>query len=104
MGRVDQAAALLRVEVDGTADVEQLRDRAAVAARAANVKGVVIVEIGVAVDGTVTKARVLRSIPLLDDAALTAVRQWRYEPARRNGQAIEATHTEGVYVGPPSTP
>jgi TonB family protein len=74
------------------------------AARAANVKGIVIVEINVGTDGTVNKARVLRSFPLLDDAAVAAVRQWRYDPARRHGQPVEQTTTEGVYVGPPPTP
>jgi TonB family protein len=50
------------------------------AARQARVMGVVILEITVQPDGTVSNARVLRSIPLLDAAALEAVRQWRYEP------------------------
>jgi TonB family protein len=71
------------------------------AARAANVAGIVIVEVTVAVDGSVTNARVLRSMPLLDEAALVAVRQWRYEPARRAGQAVEHKMVEGVFVGPP---
>jgi TonB family protein len=71
------------------------------AARAANVAGIVLVEVTVAVDGSVTNARVLRSFPLLDEAALTAARQWRYEPARRGGQAVEQKMVEGVFVGPP---
>jgi TonB family protein len=50
------------------------------AARPARVMGVVILEITVQPDGTVSNARVLRSIPLFDAAALEAVRQWRYEP------------------------
>jgi TonB family protein len=50
------------------------------AARQARVMGVVILEITVQPDGTVSNARVMRSIPLLDAAALDAVRQWRYEP------------------------
>lgn len=50
------------------------------AARQSRVMGVVILEITVQPDGTVTNARVLRSIPLLDAAAIHAVRQWRYEP------------------------
>jgi TonB family protein len=44
------------------------------------VRGIVILEITVDVDGAVKDARVLRSIPMLDAAALDAVRQWRYEP------------------------
>jgi len=54
-------------------------------ARAAGVQGVVILEVTIAEDGTVSNARVLRSIPLLDPAALDAVRQWRYEPTLLNG-------------------
>jgi TonB family protein len=54
-------------------------------ARAAGIQGVVIVELLIGTDGAVSNARVLRSIPLLDQAALDAVRQWRYEPTLLNG-------------------
>ena len=47
-------------------------------ARAARVQGVVIVEVTIGVDGKVRDAKVLRSIPLLDQAALDAVRQWEF--------------------------
>jgi len=57
-------------------------------ARAAGIRGVVILELIIGVDGTVTSARVLRGIPLLDNAALAAARQWRYEPTVVNGQAV----------------
>ena len=46
----------------------------------ANVQGSVIVEATVGTDGKVTSARVLRSVPLLDQAALDAVRQWEFTP------------------------
>ena len=45
-------------------------------ARAAGVSGVVIIEVTVGTDGSVAVARVVRSIPLLDQAALDAVYQW----------------------------
>jgi len=35
--------------------------------------------------GRITDASVIRSIPLLDDAALDAVRQWEFEPVDING-------------------
>lgn len=57
-------------------------------AKDARVQGVVIVEATVAEDGTVSDARVVRSIPLLDEAALTAVKQWRYTPTWLNGEAV----------------
>ena len=54
-------------------------------ARAAGVSGTVVVEVAVAADGRVERARVVRSIALLDEAALDAVRQWRFEPFRFEG-------------------
>jgi TonB family protein len=50
------------------------------AALAAKVEGVVVVEAKIDVTGRVTEARILRSIVLLDEAALDAVRQWEFEP------------------------
>jgi TonB family protein len=55
----------------------------------ARVSGIVILEAHVGVDGYVKSARILRSIPLLDDAALTAVKQWRYQPLLLNGAPTE---------------
>ena len=54
-------------------------------AEAARVQGVVIAEITVAADGSVHNARIIRSIPLLDQAALDAIRQWQYTPTLING-------------------
>jgi protein TonB len=62
----------------------------------ANVEGVVIVEAVIAVDGSVRDARVLRSVALLDRAALDAVRQWRYAPTRLNGVAVPVIVTVTV--------
>jgi protein TonB len=57
-------------------------------AEAAGVQGVVILEARIGVDGKVSHARVLRSVPLLDQAALDAVMQWEYQPTRLNGQPV----------------
>ena len=54
-------------------------------ARAARVQGAVILDILVDAEGRVQKVDVLRSIPLLDQAAIDAVRQWRFAPSRTNG-------------------
>ena len=54
-------------------------------AQQARVSGMVIAEILVDRDGFVEHARVLRSIPLLDQAALDAVYQWRFTPTLLNG-------------------
>jgi protein TonB len=51
-----------------------------------NIKGVVILEATVDEEGRVTSVRVLRTASaLLDDAAVRAVRQWRYTPLLLNG-------------------
>jgi TonB family protein len=62
-------------------------------ARKARVAGVVILEATVGADGTVTAVKPVRSEPMgLTEAALAAVRQWRYEPARdAAGKAVETT-------------
>jgi len=65
-------------------------------ARQAGVRGVVILEITIAPDGTVKDAKILRSIPLLDQAALDTVRQWRYEPTQLNGVPVPVIMTVTV--------
>ena len=44
-----------------------------------------IVEVTIGADGRVADAHVIRSIPLLDGAALDAVRQWEFTPTLLNG-------------------
>jgi protein TonB len=51
----------------------------------AKVTGVVILEATVNADGTVESVRVLRSVKMLDDAAVEAVKQWKYSPLVLNG-------------------
>ena len=52
---------------------------------AADVTGMVILEAIVDGSGSVQSVRVLRSVKLLDAAAVDAVKQWRYEPLSLNG-------------------
>jgi periplasmic protein TonB len=66
-------------------------------ARQAGVEGMVIIEAVISVDGTVRDARVLRSVTLLDHAALDAVKQWRYAPTRLNGVAVPVIVTVTVH-------
>jgi protein TonB len=53
----------------------------------AQIEGVVILEATVGRDGRVEEVEVLRSVRLLDKAAIDAVRQWEYAPLLLNGQA-----------------
>lgn len=54
----------------------------------AKVTGTVILEATVDETGVVTNVTVLRSIILLDKAAIKAVKQWRYQPLILNGEPI----------------
>ena len=66
------------------------------AAQDAKVQGVVILETLIGVDGKITNARVLRSVPMLDQAALDAVMQWEFTPTRLNGQPVPVLMTVTV--------
>jgi TonB family protein len=59
-------------------------------ARSAGVQGTVTIAATVATDGTIDGAKVVRSVPLLDAAALEAVKQWTYKPSMLNGKAVPA--------------
>jgi protein TonB len=65
-------------------------------ARASRVQGLVIIEATIDISGNVQSASVLRSIPLLDQAALDAVRQWKFTPTLLNGVAVPVIMTVTV--------
>jgi len=66
------------------------------AARLAKTSGIVILEAIIDSEGAVQSVKVLRSVLLLDQAAVDAVRQWRFTPARLNGVAIPVVMTVTV--------
>jgi protein TonB len=65
-------------------------------AQQAGVEGKVIVEAIIGTDGRVREARVVVSKPLLDDAALSAVRQWVFTPTLLNGVPVPVIMTVTV--------
>jgi protein TonB len=60
------------------------------------VQGVVILEVTIDGSGLVQDAKVLRSIPLLDQAAIDAVMQWEFTPTLLNGMAVPVIMTVTV--------
>jgi protein TonB len=62
-------------------------------AKAARASGIVIIDATIAKDGSVRDAKVTRSSPLLDAAALDAVRQWSYTPPTLNGAPVDVIMT-----------
>jgi TonB family protein len=65
-------------------------------AQSAAVQGVVILEAVIGGDGKVQDARVLRSVPLLDQAAIDAVRQWEFTPTMLNATPVPVIMTVTV--------
>ena len=60
------------------------------------VQGMVLLEVVVDTRGTVSTVRVLRSIPLLDQAAMESVRQWKYELTLLDGRPVPVVMTVSV--------
>jgi protein TonB len=52
------------------------------------VEGTVVIELLIDERGRVARARIVRSVPLLDEAAVEAVRQWAFVPASKRGRAV----------------
>ena len=66
------------------------------AAKSAKVAGMVIIEATIGGNGKVIDAKVLRSVPMLDEAALEAVRQWEFTPTLLNGAPVPVVMTVTV--------
>lgn len=58
-------------------------------AQAAGAEGEVRIEAVITRDGQVSRERVVQGVPLLNEAALAAVRQWRYTPTTLDGEPVE---------------
>jgi len=65
-------------------------------AQAGRVEGTVVLEAVINERGTIERIKVLRSVPLLDAAAVDAVRQWRYTPTLLNGVPVGVLMT--IYI------
>jgi protein TonB len=59
-------------------------------ARKSKFQGAVVLSVVVQKDGSVRDIRVVRSLGLgLDEKAIEAVRQWRFQPGEKNGQPVD---------------
>jgi TonB family protein len=82
--------------VRAPAKVTDVRPVYPVEAQSAKIQGVVIIEAVIGEDGRVAQGCVLRSIPLLDVAALDAVKQWEFTPTLLNGAPVPVIMTVTV--------
>jgi len=66
-----------------------------------HVSGKVTLRCVIARDGSVKEIQVMKGRPLLIQAAIDAVSQWKYEPVLLNGEAVEVgTTVDIVFVLP----
>lgn len=86
----DLQAAILMTRVAPVYPSDALKD---------GVRGEVQVRATISKDGIPTKLTVINGDPRLIQAALQAVRQWRYRPATLEGQPIETTTTVSISFG-----
>jgi len=59
-----------------------------VEAQSAGIEGEVLAEVVVGADGRVTDAKIVESVPLLDEPALAAVRRWNFKPTMVDGKPV----------------
>ncbi len=89
-----------RVRVGGQVQAARLTNQARPTypplARQARVQGTVRLEAIINRDGVIEELKVVSGHPLLVQAALDAVRQWRYQPTMLNGVAVEVITTIDV--------
>lgn len=62
-------------------------------ARAQGIQGAVVLEVHIGSDGSVAQVKVVSGQPVLANAAMSAVKQWRFKPRQVNGQAAEMQTT-----------
>ena len=57
-------------------------------ARQSSMEGTVVVQALVGKDGKVKDTKVVKSVPVLDDAAVAAVKRWVFKPALSNNKPV----------------
>ena len=68
-------------------------------AKVARVQGTVVLSATIAKTGAVSEVNVVSGPPLLQSAAVDAVRQWQYKPYSVNGEPVEVETTIEVAFG-----
>ncbi len=84
-GNVQESKLLVRVDPEYPEEAKRAR-----------IAGTIIMQVTVSEDGSVEDVKVLRGHPLLNDAAVSAVKQWRYSPTLLNGEAVPVVATVTV--------
>jgi protein TonB len=65
-------------------------------ARLSRTQGVVVLEAIIDKEGLIDSLRLISGHPLLTQAAMDAVKQWKYQPTMLNGEPVEVVTTVTV--------
>jgi protein TonB len=65
-------------------------------AKQARIQGTVVLAASISKNGTIENLKVVSGHPMLTQAALDAVRNWRYQPTYLNGEPVEVETTINV--------
>ncbi len=65
-------------------------------AKAARIQGIVVLQATISQNGLIQNLRVISGPPMLQQAAMDAVRSWRYKPYLLNGEPVEVETTINV--------
>ena len=75
--------------VSAPVPVKEVRPQYTADAKDARIQGTVVVECVVQADGTIGDVKVLKSLDAgLDEEAIKAVKQWRFEPGTKDGKPV----------------
>src|SRR6202020_2155168 len=109
------SAALLCVHAAGAQDLRQISPEEARQhltkrvepaypsdAEMAHIQGTTVVRVTIDENGNVTEARYVSGHPLLEKAALTAAKQWKFQPFTQGGKIIPVSSTVQIdfWLGP----
>ena len=99
---VSRAPIRLHAGMQAPRKIVNVAPRYPMPAQLAHIEGVVVLDAVIDATGRVTDVRVTRSIQLLDQAAIDAVRQWRFTPTLLNGEPVSIllTVTVRFMLGP----
>lgn len=79
--------------------LKEVRAKMPLEAKRAGIQGTVVLRVQVKKDGSVRRVKLVKGVGYgLDEAAIAAMKRYRFEPARRNGVAVDYTISRFYYV------
>lgn len=70
-------------------------------ARDANVKGLFLAKCVITTQGTLQNCRILKGLPLMNEAVLSALARWRYTPVIYQGKPVAVDYVIQVRLAAP---